>query len=334
MATSADSSASSLFSGLSGGGSSSAESGGGSTLDYHAKKKLEKKKEKEKRKQIRKEKRKVIQLYTREEQIINASKKKDEARRRGNVRKLLLVNEKKKYISYDSLTSDYSKYKNVSILLDMCKCLILTEKKSNSEIEKTSISPKWYELLATSKYVLPPSDSITYKKKLFEDGLKMRKVKRIIEPSQSSWVSVNLFFAINKLILKFNQRKQLNLKHVETINVGIIIINKLIKEKNDFSPRLQIFFDLLGVPPTIVISRAHIPIPKALIGIADRSPLQASLFPTELPFDGKLKSDCGICFNLDSEPALKLICGHIFHTDCINPWLIKDRTCATCRHPC
>jgi len=49
--------------------------------------------------------------------------------------------------------------------------------------------------------------------------------------------------------------------------------------------------------------------------------------------------ECVICLNElsheeepDDQPTVALVCGHIFHTRCINEWLEKDGRCPVCRH--
>ncbi|MCB1108587.1 MAG: hypothetical protein KDK44_02925 [Chlamydiia bacterium] len=48
------------------------------------------------------------------------------------------------------------------------------------------------------------------------------------------------------------------------------------------------------------------------------------------------ESTCAICFEPIGQPAEKtevttLICKHVFHTDCINPWLLTRLSCPLCR---
>jgi hypothetical protein len=308
--------------------------GGGSSVDPRAARKAKNKAQREERK-IERKNRQMIKLYTPEEESAYSMKRKEEARMIGNEKKKLNTLFLEKYskeptISYDKLTGPYSQHSNVSILLELCSKYIVSISSSCGK-RQVRFSPEWIELLALVKYIIPPSHTIAYKKQLEKDGSIGKKVRRIREPSYSTWMSIHLFFALHKLTLKFIAKKPMKLKHVEGASRCIKSINNLIKNYNDYSPRLQKFFNLLGVPPTIVISRAHIPVAKALIGIADRSPINASLFPTEKPFDGKLKEECGICFLLDSEPATCLDCKHIFHTACIELWFKKDRSCASCR---
>jgi hypothetical protein len=311
--------------------------GGGSSVDPRAARKAKNKAKREERK-IERKNRQMIKLYTPEEESAYSKKRKEEARMIGNEKKKLNTLLLEKYskeptISYDKLTGPYSQHSNVSILLELCSKYIVSISSSCGK-RQVRFSPEWIELLALVKYIIPPSHTIAYKKQLEKDGSIGKKVRRIREPSYSTWMSIHLFFALHKLTLKFIAKKPMKLKHVEGASRCIKSINNLIKNYNDYSPRLQKFFNLLGVPPTIVISRAHIPVAKALIGIADRSPINASLFPTEKPFDGKLKEECGICFLLDSEPATCLDCKHIFHTACIELWFKKDRSCASCRAKC
>jgi len=46
------------------------------------------------------------------------------------------------------------------------------------------------------------------------------------------------------------------------------------------------------------------------------------------------KEECSVCvvgFKLEDE-AYKLPCKHIFHNDCLLPWLKMNNTCPNCRH--
>lgn len=42
--------------------------------------------------------------------------------------------------------------------------------------------------------------------------------------------------------------------------------------------------------------------------------------------------DCSICLGDQTNKAVKLTCGHIFHKMCIDPWLEKNKTCPICRN--
>lgn len=51
-------------------------------------------------------------------------------------------------------------------------------------------------------------------------------------------------------------------------------------------------------------------------------------------FHVKKDSQCTTCmetFELGEEVA-RLSCHHIFHRECIVPWLVKNNTCPVCRH--
>jgi hypothetical protein len=41
--------------------------------------------------------------------------------------------------------------------------------------------------------------------------------------------------------------------------------------------------------------------------------------------------DCSICLTELDRFTQRLDCGHEFHNDCINLWLIKNNTCPMCR---
>jgi hypothetical protein len=41
--------------------------------------------------------------------------------------------------------------------------------------------------------------------------------------------------------------------------------------------------------------------------------------------------DCSICLTNTSNGAHQLVCGHIFHPDCIHKWVLYHKTCPMCR---
>ena len=48
----------------------------------------------------------------------------------------------------------------------------------------------------------------------------------------------------------------------------------------------------------------------------------------------KDKDTCSICFEslMFLDKKTELMCGHMFHTQCILPWICKQDTCPNCRH--
>lgn len=43
---------------------------------------------------------------------------------------------------------------------------------------------------------------------------------------------------------------------------------------------------------------------------------------------------CTVCLETDSDvEAVRLPCGHDFHQECIEPWLLTNKVCPMCRHP-
>lgn len=49
--------------------------------------------------------------------------------------------------------------------------------------------------------------------------------------------------------------------------------------------------------------------------------------------EGHHEKDCTICQEnyKDGEEIVTLPCGHLFHKECIWPWLLRHATCPTCR---
>lgn len=43
------------------------------------------------------------------------------------------------------------------------------------------------------------------------------------------------------------------------------------------------------------------------------------------------QEDCSICYGEDNSKAVTTACGHVFHENCLNPWLAKSKTCPLCR---
>ncbi len=48
---------------------------------------------------------------------------------------------------------------------------------------------------------------------------------------------------------------------------------------------------------------------------------------------GKSNKECSICVNsfIKSEIIYQLPCGHIFHKNCLKPWLGHSKQCPNCR---
>eukprot|EP01017_Pseudomicrothorax_dubius_P029864 TRINITY_DN3667_c0_g1_i2.p2 TRINITY_DN3667_c0_g1~~TRINITY_DN3667_c0_g1_i2.p2 ORF type:complete len:104 (+),score=4.46 TRINITY_DN3667_c0_g1_i2:445-756(+) len=48
---------------------------------------------------------------------------------------------------------------------------------------------------------------------------------------------------------------------------------------------------------------------------------------------GTTRKECSICTNVfgQGEIIRQLPCKHIFHNDCVKPWLKKNTTCPNCR---
>ena len=46
----------------------------------------------------------------------------------------------------------------------------------------------------------------------------------------------------------------------------------------------------------------------------------------------KLGIDCSICFeDVGDKGVYNLACGHLYHSRCLKPWLVKKDTCPMCR---
>ena len=50
-----------------------------------------------------------------------------------------------------------------------------------------------------------------------------------------------------------------------------------------------------------------------------------------LPSQGLTTDDCAICWEDRLLPATMLICGHSFHSMCIQDWFLRSHTCPLCR---
>ena len=37
-------------------------------------------------------------------------------------------------------------------------------------------------------------------------------------------------------------------------------------------------------------------------------------------------------WDINTEDIVRLWCGHVFHSDCVIPWLLKQNTCPLCRY--
>jgi hypothetical protein len=62
---------------------------------------------------------------------------------------------------------------------------------------------------------------------------------------------------------------------------------------------------------------------------------QIDSIPTFSFFNAVEETSCSICQQVirNREPAKKLPCQHIFHSECISQWLGRSVTCPVCRAP-
>lgn len=219
-----------------------------------------------------------------------------------------------KQISFESLKEPYTPYLNVVLLLELfVKKLVIFSTIEGAESPKIQVSPKWIDFLKLAKVVETP-----YK---YTYSNKYRKYHK--DMSSISRVSIPLFFSLDKLYKDFALRRSLKKLYLDKVALCIKYITKLIKTHKKFSPKIQSFFDVLGIQPSFNVEYANV-LPIKL----------ASLFPEQAPFDGILVEDCPICFLKDLEPAIRLPCKHIVHQSCIDQWFKKERSCATCRAKC
>jgi len=217
-------------------------------------------------------------------------------------------------VSFESLKAPYTPYLEVGLLLELfVNKLVISSPVEGTELPKIKVSPKWIDFLKLAKVVETPY-KYTYSRKFRKYHKDMSSISR---------VSIPMFFSLDKLYKDFALKKSLKKLYLDKVVLCIKYITKLIKIHKKFSPKLQSFFDVLGIQPSFNIEYANI-LPLKL----------ASVFPEQGPFDGKLIDECPICFLKDSELAIRLPCKHVVHKNCIDEWFKKERTCATCRAKC
>jgi len=289
-----------------------------------------KKEKRDARKAFRKEKKKLFKTFSQEKQEYLNKKFKLKTERLKEIKKMkvdddvLLLshspiptkikNIPHKLVSFESLKAPYTPYMNVVLLLELfVQKLVIFSSIEGTELPKIQVSPKWIDFLKLAKVVETPY-KYTYSRKFKKYHKDMSSISR---------VSIPLFFSLDKLYKDFALKKALKKLYMDKVSLCIKYISKLIKTHKKFSPKIQSFFDVLGIQPSFNIGYANV-LPLKL----------ASVFPEQLPFDGKLVEDCPICFLKDSEPAIRLPCKHIVHKSCIDEWFKKERTCATCRAKC
>ena len=286
--------------------------------DRRAANKAIKKEKREARKAFRKEKKALFKTFSPEKQeyLDNKFKVKTENLKKIKEKKINGVPTKNKHaqVSFESLKEPYTPYLNVVLLLELFvkKFVIFSPIEGTGQL-KIQVSPKWIDFLKLAKVVETP-----YK---YKYSYRFRKYHK--DMSSVSRVSIPLFFSLDKLFKDFALKRSLKKLYLDKVVLCIKYITKLIKTYKKFSPKIQSFFDVLGIQPSFNIEYANV-LPLKVV----------SLFPEQAPFDGKLVEECPICFVKDSEQAIRLPCKHVVHKSCIEQWFKKERTCATCRAKC
>lgn len=298
--------------------------------DRRAANKAIKKEKREARKAFRKEKGALFKTFSPEKQeyLNNKFKVKTENLKKIKEKKIdgngvlplysltnhIPTKNKHAQVSFESLKEPYTPYLNVVLLLELfVKKLVIFSTIEGNESPKIQVSPKWIDFLKLTKVVETPY-KYTYSYKYKKYHKDMSSISRVSNP---------LFFSLDKLYKDFALKKSLKKLYLDKVALCIKYITKLIKTHKKFSPKIQSFFDVLGIQPSFNIEYVNV-LPLKVV----------SLFPEQAPFDGKLVEDCPICFVKDSEQAIRLPCKHVVHKSCIEQWFKKERTCATCRAKC